>query len=53
MDIDALKDDSSWRRLTTLLHEVAVSDEQLATIRAKLMALLYDANDAPGDILDT
>jgi hypothetical protein len=30
MDIDALKDDSSWRRLTTLLHEVAVADEQLA-----------------------
>jgi len=47
MDMDALKDDSSWRRLTALLHEIVVSDEQLATMRAKLMARLHDANDAP------
>jgi hypothetical protein len=52
MDMDALKDDSSWRRLTTLLHEIAVSDEQLATMRARLMARLQEANDAPDDTLD-
>jgi hypothetical protein len=52
MDMDALKDDSSWRRLTTLLHEIAVSDEQLATMRARLMARVQEANDAPDDTLD-
>jgi len=52
MDIDALKDDSSWRRLTTLLHEIAVSDEQLVTMRGKGDARLHDANDAPDDTFD-
>jgi len=52
MDIDAFKDDSSWRRLTTLLHEIAVSDQQLATMRARVMARLHDANDAPDDTFD-
>jgi hypothetical protein len=40
INIDGLKDDSSWRRLGALLHEVAVTDQQLATIRARLMERL-------------
>jgi hypothetical protein len=50
VDIGGLKDDSSWRRLTALLREITVSDEQLETIRARLMARIRPArNDTAPD----
>jgi len=50
IDIDGLKDDSSWRRLTALLSEITVSDEWLETMRARLMARIEPApNDAGPD----
>jgi hypothetical protein len=52
INIDGLKDDSSWRRLGSLLYEVAVSDERLEKIRARLMARLYDGDDRADDALD-
>jgi hypothetical protein len=35
LGLDTLKDDSSWRRLTALLHDVEVLDHQLETMMAR------------------
>ena len=50
VDIGGLKDDSSWRQLTSLLPEIVMSDEQLETMRARLMARIQSVrNDAAPD----
>ena len=45
INIDGLKDDESWRRLTALLLDSAVSDQWLEMMRARLMARLRHLAD--------
>jgi hypothetical protein len=50
IDIDDLKNDESWRRLTVLLLVSEVSDESLEMMRTRLMARLrYVIEQAAGD----
>ena len=59
INISALKDDESWRRLTVLLLDSAVSDQRLETIRAHIMGRIRSdtrgselEDYGPGDLLD-
>ena len=45
IDIDGLKDDASWRRLTVSLLDPPASDESLETMRFRLMERLRYATD--------
>jgi hypothetical protein len=48
INIDGLKDDESWRRLTAMLLDAEVSDESLQKIRVRLMARLPYVSDKCG-----
>jgi hypothetical protein len=45
IDIDGLKDDASWRRLTLSLLDPPVSDVWLETMRIRLMERLRYITD--------
>jgi hypothetical protein len=45
INIDGLKEDESWRRLTALLLDEEISDESLQAMRARLMARLPYVTD--------
>jgi len=47
VNINALKDESSWRRLTASLREIAISDKRLETIREQLIARIQVAPKDP------
>ena len=48
INIDGLKDDESWRRLTAMLLDAEVSDESLQKIRVRLMARLSYVSEKCG-----
>ena len=49
ISIDCLKDDESWRRLTALLLDSAISEQQLEMVRARLIARLRQVSDEAAD----
>jgi hypothetical protein len=51
VDIHGLKDDESWRRLTSVLLDSAVADQWFEIMRARLMARLRHRRDE--DVDDT